>query len=166
MHLRPVSPEPDWTVRINWSRPVTYENTIDEDYEYGYNQDHWLYMILGCHGASPRKIFYIGKVYNSFVGNRLQQDDHRQRYQKLRKQHPNHRLRVSLGTVHIKDGHITKQRIDQIETMLIYTVGEKLQHIINRNKLWTVGITDQYVIHNSGYHRPLPEVIQQGIFIG
>ena len=165
MHLRPVAPEPDWIVTINWSRPITYENIIDREYQYGYDSDHWLYMILGYYGASSPKIFYIGKIYDSLVGDRLQDEDHRQRHAKLTKQYPNHRLRVSLGTVDIKNGKRTKQRIDQIETMLIYTAGVN-QPLINRNKLWTVGITDQYVIHNSGYHRPLPKVIHQGIFIG
>ena len=164
MSFRRVAPEAAWKVAITWSRPISYENVINSEYTYGYDYSHWLYMILGYHGSAQRKIFYVGKVYDSFVGDRLRHPDHVRRYSKLKKKYPNHKLRVSLGTIHVKNGKITKQRVDQIETMLIYTAGETQRHIINKSKLWTLRVNEHYMIDNSGYHSPLPKEIHYGIF--
>jgi hypothetical protein len=160
-----VAPESAWTVNIKWSRPILYENVIRTDYAYGYGQDHWLYMILGYYGTSQRKIFYIGKVYKSYVGDRLRNPDHVRRYLKLRQAHPNHELRLSLGNVLIKQGNITNRRVDQIESLLIYTAGESELSIVNKSKLLTHKITEPYALYNSGYHHPLAKEIHHGIFI-
>jgi hypothetical protein len=122
-------------------------------------------MILGYYSTSAPKLFYIGMVYNQHVTQRLSQPDHRQRYVRLRHDHPNHRFRVSLGAVEIENGRITRNRIDQIETILVFAhYEENQQQIINKRKWMTHRITSHYTIHNYGYRAPLYREIHLGIF--
>ena len=123
----------------------------------------WLYMILGYFGSSHPKLFYIGKVYSTYVSARLRQADHKRRYLRLRDEHSHHSFRVTLGAVEIQGGNITSQRIDQIETMLIYTASVS-QPLINERKWLTHRISGAYHIQNQGYRRPLPKEIHLGIF--
>lgn len=120
-------------------------------------------MILGYYGSSHPKLFYIGKVYKNHVSARLRQADHKRRYENLVSEHPRHSFQVSLGSVEIENGKITKQRIDQIETMLIYTASAS-HSLVNKNKWLTHRISTAYHVTNHGFHRPLPREIQLGIF--
>jgi len=150
-----------WKVEIEWTRPALYENAR----EYADNADAWLYMILGSFGSSERRIFYIGKTVNQYVKDRLSQPDHLRRYARLKRDHPRHRLLVSLGILRVKNGNITNARVDQIETMLIYTAGCREPHIMNKKKIWVLRTEEPYFIKNSGYRRPLPKEIHHGIFV-
>lgn len=120
-------------------------------------------MILGYFGSSHPKLFYIGKVYQSYVSTRLRQSDHKRRYLRLKSEHPRHSFQVSLGAVEFEGCRISAQRIDQIETMLIYTANET-QPLINERKWLTHRISAAYHIQNCGYRRPLPKEIHLGLF--
>jgi len=161
MPLREVAPEATRCVRLKWSRPAPYEQIIESGS--AHDSHGWLYMILGYYGSSHPKLFYIGKVYQTHVSARLRQSDHKRRYQRLRGEHSRHSFRVSLGSVEIEGGRITAQRIDQIETMLIYTASVS-QPLINERKWLTHRISKAYHIRNQGFRRPLPTEIHLGIF--
>lgn len=156
-----VAAQEPWIVDIDWSRPSAYENAKEN----ADDADAWLYMILGYYGSSERKIFYIGKAVNSYVKDRLRQPDHQRRQARLARAHPKHHLGVSMGKVRVRNGNITDNRIDQIETMLIYTANDIQPHVINKKKIWSLRIKEPYVIRNRGYRRPLPKEIHHGIFV-
>lgn len=161
MQLIQIAPKRTRIVDLHWSRPIPYEKIITE----GSNHDteSWLYMILGYSRSPDPKLFYVGKVYQTCVSARLRQADHKQRYERLCKEHPRHTFRVSLGAIDI-GGHMTDKKVDEIETMLIYTAKEA-QPLINERKWMTHGISRAYHIRNHGSRRPLPQEIFVGIFV-
>src|SRR4051794_4221520 len=118
MKLERVAPDYGYQAKIAWTRPIPYDTIINKGSPH--DADGWLYMILGYHGSSHPKIFYVGKVFMSCVSERLRQPDHRARYQRLRREHSRHSFRVSLGAVSLAHGRITAQRIDEIESILIF----------------------------------------------
>jgi hypothetical protein len=163
MKLERVAPTFGYTAEIRWSRPVRYSEIISRGSPH--DAEGWLYMILGYHTSSRPKLFYIGKVFNSWVSRRLRQRDHRARYEQLKAAHPRHSFRVSLGAVKLARGHITAQRIDEIESILIFAAYHSLDTAINKNKWWKSGWRHPYVIHNLRYRAPLPKEIHHGVFI-
>jgi hypothetical protein len=163
MSLKAIAPDEAWHVTLNWSRPEHYDDVTSDGSRH--DDDGWLYMILGYFGSSHPKIFYIGKVVQSYVSQRLRQPDHRRRYLRLSKEHPRHTFKVTLGSIQLESGNITSRRIDQIETLLIYTTRESSPHMINERKWLTNRVTSPYVINNCGFRHPLPRQINFGIFI-
>ncbi len=161
MPLKPVSPEAIRVANLLWTRPEPYEQVISDGTVH--DASGWLYMILGYYGSSYPKLFYIGKVYQTCVSARLRQADHKRRYNRLCSEHPRHHFKVSLAAVQIDNGSITHRRIDQIETMLIYTAKES-QPLINERKWLSHRISTSYHVHNRGHCRPLPKEIRLGIF--
>ncbi len=57
--LERVAPDYGYQVHIAWTRPIPYEMIINKGSPH--DAEGWLYMILGYHGSSQPKIFYIGK---------------------------------------------------------------------------------------------------------
>ena len=150
--------------------PIPYETIINKGSPH--DAEGWLYMILGYHGSSQPKIFYIGKVFNSSVSRRLS-PDHRARYERLCSEHPRHSFRVSLGAVKLAYGHITARRIDEIESILIFAtyhskrnVIESSARMINKSKWFKSGWRHPYMIQNAGSRTPLPRDVHYGVFIG
>ena len=162
MSLKRVDPEDAYIVNIKWSRPASYEEITASGSRH--DPEGSLYMILGYYGSSHPKIFYVGKVTATYVSRRLRQPDHRKRYEWLQTQHPRHTFKVCLGEVEIVQNNVTRRRIDEIETMLIYTVHKSHPHMINKRKCFAHRVHDAYVIHNRRYRNPLPKEIHLGIF--
>ncbi len=161
MRLIRIDPEKTCTVSIRWTKPASYDVIVKGSH---HDPDGWLYMILGYHGSSHPKVFYIGKVTASYVSERLRQRDHQWRYSMLRRRYPRHTFRVSLGAINMK-GRCTDRRIDHIETLLIFTAWENQVHMINEQKWLTHGISAPYVVRNVGFCRPLPKEIHLGVFV-
>jgi hypothetical protein len=148
-------------VTISWSRPMLYENLISNGSSY--DETAYLYMISGKYHNHPNKVFYIGKTYNQTVSNRLTQKDHKKRYDALKKEYPRHKLFVSHGNVQIHNGNVSPKRIDQIESILIYSMpGE---HSINKMNFWSHGVKNEYLLTNKGYKNNLESTIGLGVFV-
>jgi hypothetical protein len=163
MKLERIAPHYGYIVEIRWSRPTRYSKIISDGSPH--DAEGWFYMILGYHGSSHPKLFYIGKVFDSWVSRRLRQRDHRARYEQLRAAHPHHLFRVSLGAVKLARGHITAQRIDEIESILIFGAYHSRDTLINKNKWWKSGWRHPYVIRNRRFRARLPAKIHHGVFI-
>jgi len=160
MNLTPLFKNEFWNVEISWSRPTTYENVI----YYGTDRDDeaYLYIIAAKYGSNKSKILYIGKTYKQTVSVRLNQEDHKKRYRKFRKEYPRHKLYISYGIVKMKNGKLNSNRIKEIEKILIYS--NKTEHSYNVSNLSYHGVTDSYKIKNSGYKHTLPEYLYLGVF--
>ena len=149
-------------ITIKWSKPIIREEFIEEgsiDDEYAQ-----LYMIIGKFGKKSN-LFYIGKT-DGYVSDRLTQKDHLEKYKEWKKDHPRQKFHVSLGTMKISEGRITKNLINNIETLLIYShYNDDFQYIKNVKNAYSYNITNvQYRIINEGSRKPLYEEIIFGIF--
>ncbi len=169
MNLERVAPKYGFQAEIAWTRPIPYETIISNGSPHDANG--WLYMLLGYHGSSHPKIFYIGMVFMQCVSKRLRQRDHRARYEQICREHPRHSFRVSLGAVTIVHGRITRQRIDEIESLLIFSTYHTKRHVIgtgarmiNKSKWYKSGWKHPCVIHNTRSRNPLPREIHYAVF--
>ncbi|OQX96503.1 hypothetical protein B6I21_00820 [candidate division KSB1 bacterium 4572_119] len=153
-------PDTFWNVSINWTKPKLYENILEKYSEY--DDYSYFYKITGQYSTKEHKLYYIGKAYYQTVSMRLSQKDHQKRFNKLSKDYPKHKLYVSFGIVKLANGHITEKRIDQIESLLIYS--HDFDHLLNKQKLNELKVTEPYIILNSGYRTPLYKEIHFGIF--
>ncbi len=153
-------PEIFWEVDINWTKPYLYENFLMTGSEY--DESAYIYKITGRYSGKAHKLFYIGKTYYQYVITRISQEDHKKRYKKLLKDYQKHKLYVSLGIIEMKNGNITERRIDQIESLLIYS--HDFKHLLNKQKLNELNVTEPYKIVNSGYRAPLFKEINFGIY--
>lgn len=149
-----------WKVTITWSKPMLYENLIEQGSQHDENAH--LYMISGKHQNNKHKVYYIGKTYDQCVSDRLTQSDHKLRYKNIKKDYPRHTLYVSHGIVEIKDGKRTSKRIDEIESILIYSM--PAEHSFNEKNYFSHGVTGQYLINNKGHKSSLPNTIGLGVF--
>ena len=152
-------PDMFWEVNITWSRPCKYESFLKNGSSSVGGAK--LYKVTGRFGKSDPKLFYLGKTYKQKVTKRLTQQDHKDRYNNLRKEYPRHQLYVSLGVVELDEGRITATRIDQIESLLIFAHDE--DHIINIKNINEHKITEQYRIYNRGYKSPLLKEVLLGV---
>jgi hypothetical protein len=170
MKLERVAPTFGYTAEIRWSRPARYDDIVSRGSPH--DSEAWFYMILGYYMTSSPKIFYIGKVFNSCVSRRLRQPDHRARFKELQAKYPRHSFRVSLGALSVSrgaselaSGHITAQRIDEIESILIFAAFHSHDTLKNKNKKWKSGWRHPYVIRNLGCKAPLPREVHYAVFI-
>lgn len=149
-----------WKVTVTWSKPMLYENIIEQGSPH--DESAHLYMILGKYQNNSHKVFYIGKTYDQVVSDRLTQSDHKLRYKKVKDEYPRHQLYVSHGIVEIEDGKRTSKRIDEIESILIYSM--PTDHSYNEKNYFSHGVTGQYLIKNKGYKSNLQNTIGLGVF--
>ncbi len=155
--LSPVYPFRPWAVKVRWTKPIEYDSA--KDWCKADGKAHF-YIILGKKGRSL-KLFYVGKTYRSEVWLRLRSKDHLRRWQTLRKKYPSYKLLVSRGILNLPDwygrmsSHYPKERIiDSIESLLIYA-NYKQKSLINRSKRHDLRLSDQFIITNSGFYKPL-----------
>lgn len=148
-------------VRVKWTRPIDYDHLIANGNPHEYKAD--LYMITARFSTAARKIAYIGKAYHQGVVERLKQPDHKKRLADIRKRFKKHRIQVSCGIVEIKEANRTANRIDDIESLLIFS--SELRHSVNLCKIWSHGVSVSYDMLNLGYRSGLPRRIRFGIFI-
>ena len=149
-----------WSAEIYWSRPLLYDKA--RDFHYEANDISNIYKITGKYSKFNHKMLYIGKTYAQSVCIRLNQKDHIIRYENIREQYPRFKIYVSFGSIHLKYGKLTRKRIDEIESLLIYA--HEFDDIQNKNKLFSLNVKDQYKIINKGYAYPLNKEIAYGIF--
>jgi hypothetical protein len=162
VRVKPVVPDWAWDVTLNWSRPADYRN-IDKG-GFPSDNDAWFYMILGRLDSSDRELFYIGRVFQTCVSQRLRQRDHRKRFKELEGEYPEYHFEVSLAKVDL-NGRINFNRIDEIERILICTACQSHKHMVNKRERFSYPKTLlPYIIHNRGSRRPLPEAVFVGIF--
>lgn len=156
-------PEEFKKVTINWSRPMLRENFLKKGAPH--DETAQLYMIIGKYNTQFN-LFYIGKT-NGYISDRLSQNDHLERYNKWKKDHPRNRIHVSLGTIELSDGKMTKKSISDIETLLIYShFNDDHNYMANKKQICSYNMkNDQYRIVNKGYNKPLYKEILIGIFI-
>ena len=107
-----------WEVEIEWTRPKEYTRLLSE----GSDRDECanLYLISARYGAANAKTIYIGQTYTQLVRKRLSQPDHKKRFAAFVKNYQRHGFFVSLGIITIKEGNLTRKRLDDIERILIY----------------------------------------------
>lgn len=159
--MKPLWHEEHWHVEINWSRPVEYEQLLEN----GSSQDEVanLYLISARFGVKSPKTIYIGKTYDQWVSKRLSQSDHKIRYVKFCEGYPRHQIYVSHGVVTIHDGKLTRSRIDEIERILIYA--NDPTHAHNVQNFWQHDVTTPYRVENKGSRCTLPRIISLGVFV-
>lgn len=121
---------------------MIYENLVADGSIHDENAH--LYMISGKYLNNKSKVFYIGKTYKQIVSNRLTQSDHQSRYDDMTSDYPRHKLYVSHGIVKINKGKRTAKRIDEIESILIYSM--PTEHSFNVQNYFSHGVTSQYLI--------------------
>ncbi len=151
--------ETSYIYNIKWHRPVLYDKFIKEGSEHDY--DSYFYMIIGRYGKSYPKLFYIGKTYRQVVSVRLTQKDHVARYKFLCKEYPRHKLYVVCSEIIMEDTQIRSRRVDEVETLLIYS--NDCETLINKSKLIYITNKDQYMIRNSGHYKPLHKNLFYGV---
>src|SRR6266568_8158996 len=118
MKLERVAPSYGYKVQITWSRPTPYDKLVSSGSRH--DAEGWLYMILGYYRSPHPKLFYIGKVFQTYVSRRLRAPDHRARYYRMCHDHPRYAFRVSLGAIKLAHGHITARLVDDVESILIF----------------------------------------------
>ena len=149
-----------WSAEINWSRPIQYNNV--KNFEYEMDEIAYFYKITGKFSHYKHKLFYIGKTYTQTVKIRLNQKDHLKRYEDIKINYPRFKLFVSFGEVTLSDGKRTRNRIDEIESLLIYA--HDLVTMQNKSKIWSLSVNEQYRIINRGYFAPMHKEIAYGMF--
>ena len=158
--MKPLHEELPRELSVHWTRPRSYETILADGCDHDYEAQ--LYMISRRYSKTAHKVIYIGQTVYQYVSMRLNQKDHKDRYAKWRKEHPNHSFFVSHGIVRIEDGNITEKRIKEIERILIYS--SCLDHIENLKNIWTHKVSDAYLITNSGSRGSIPHKIRLGVF--
>jgi hypothetical protein len=153
--------EYSWIATVNWSRPVLYQNAKIDYYDAEEYAN--LYKITGKYSSYDPKLFYIGKTFRQYVTDRLNQPDHVTRYNELTAKYPKHILYVSFGTIQLEYGKLIQTRVDEIETLLIYSHWRK--ELINKRKIGLLTVEEQYIIYNRGYSMPLHKEIKYGISV-
>ena len=148
-----------WDAEINWSRPVLYTNAKDSWYEY---DRYYFYKITGKYSKYPPRLFYIGKTFSQSVKTRLNQKDHINRYKTIRKNYPRFEFYVNFGSIKLAYGKLTQKRIDEIESLLIYS--DDSEYLQNKTKIMSLNVKEQYIIKNKGYSAPLHREIAYGMF--
>ena len=149
-----------WDAEIYWSKPYDYVNfsnghIVNEESAY-------FYIIFGQYSKFSRKIFYIGKTYDQYIQDRIIQKDHKDRIQKLQLIYPRFKFYLSIGKIKVLNGKITRKRIDQIESLLIFSCNSN--YLKNKNKIFSLRLNDHYKIINHGYYKPLPNKLVLGLF--
>jgi len=158
--MEPLFSELWWKIKIEWQEAEAYEQ-VKNGSSYDFDEKAFLYMITGRFSNRAPKLFYIGKTYFQVVSWRLGQEDHRRRYEQLRRDYPKHKLYVNIGLVKILNGVINPKRVDHIERLLIYA--HDFEHKINQKSIYTHGLGEAcYEIVNEGYYHPLHQQIFYG----
>lgn len=163
LRLLRIVPDYGYEVEISWTRPAPYETILTRGSPSG--AEGKLYMILGYPSSHEPKLFYIGKAFPLSVSRRLRRTDHRERYARLRRDHPDLSFRVSLGAIKLRPGHITPARLEEIKSVLILGAYHSRDTLLNRNRLDRSGWKNPYVIRNLRFPRPLPREVHHGVFI-
>ena len=149
-----------WTAQIYWSKLFNYDRFL---INCGINEDFtFSYIIFGQYSKFSRRIFYIGKTYDQYIHTRISQKEHKIRIQTLRSKHPKFKFYICIGKLEIINGKISRKRIDQIESLLIFSSDS--DYLINKNKVFSLRLKDHYKVVNHGYHKPLPKQIILGLF--
>ena len=160
MSLESLLQDDYWEVYIQWTRPCLYERVRDEGSKYD-NSAH-LYYIRAKYSTGRPKVLYIGQTYQQSVSIRLGQPDHRKRCAEFTNSYPNHHFAVSHGIVSITYGNITSNRIDDIESLLIYA--NDPEHAYNVRNINQHGVKRSYFVTNRGYRSTLPRFLWLGLF--
>jgi len=173
-------PSDSWKAMIVWSEPISYDDfasgIIDfpesDPYEIACSLEFEnfrvsqpigdrgpnFYMILGQWG-DKKKLFYIGKTTKPTY-KRINDIDHVKKRRMMHANHPRHKLLISNGHFFMGDwANKTKRRIDEIESLLIYTNSPKY----NDKKKWTNNVGSDFFIKNGGDYKPLYEEIFYGL---
>lgn len=150
-----------WSAKIYWSRPIIYDNA--KNFYYEANDISNLYKITGKYSKNKHTLFYVGKTYAQSVSIRLNQKDHVNRYEIIKERYPRFKLYVSFGSITLIYGKLTRKRINEIESLLIYA--HDFKNLQNKSKLFSLNVNEQYKIANIGYSFPLHKEITYGIFV-
>lgn len=160
--MEPLYPDEHWLVEINWSRPTLYERLL-EDGGSPHDDGAYLYLISARFSGNAPKALYIGQTYSQWVTKRLTQRDHKRRYETFAEEYPRHSLFVSHGYVTVHGGKLTAKRLDDIESILIYT--NDPTHAHNVKNFYRHGVASPYFIENKGSRCTLPKTIALGVFV-
>lgn len=149
-------------IHINWSKLILREKSIIDGSLY--DNTAQLYMIIGKFGEKLN-LFYIGKT-DGWVSDRLKQNDHIEKYNYWKSEHPRLKFYVSLGTLKISEGRITSTVIKNVEAILIYSHSNyDHKYIKNVKNAYNYNINnEQYRIINEGSKKPLYKEVDLGIF--
>lgn len=155
--------EDSWNIEISWSRPIEYTLFIKNSSPL--NEHANLYFITARYGKKSHKIIYIGKSYSQSIRKRFSQPDHKLLHMKIMRDYPRHKFYVSLGVISVNNNKskITKNRIDEIERILIYSTDQ--DHKYNVKNFWGHKVTTPYRINNIGYRCNIYKDIALGIFV-
>lgn len=145
---------------INWSNKRKYEDVINNGCPHDETAN--FYLITAQWGNRNEKIIYLGKTYHQTVLARLNSRDHKKRYEDVCVALKNHKKYVRFGTLSIQNGSITAIRVDEIESMLIFS--HKCDTMINKSKIHRIDISNNYIIKNNVASVLIKE-IYYGLFI-
>ncbi|WP_281649201.1 hypothetical protein [Parendozoicomonas sp. Alg238-R29] len=148
-----------WKVSVDWKDPTLYEDVLENGHECC--EDSQLYMITAAFGKNKHKILYIGKTTKS-ISHRLKQPDHKLRHLKMSGDYSRHKLYITMGKIRVEGGKVTPKRIDQIESLLIYSFDDF--HKYNGSKINKLNLSEHYEVQNKGEFHALPEKIYLGLF--
>lgn len=152
--------EEAWEVEIEWTRPKEYTRLLSKGSEH--DEFANLYLISARYGAANAKTIYIGKTYTQWVRRRLSQPDHKKRFAAWVKNYQRHLFFVSFGIITIKEGNVTRKRLDDIERILIYA--NDPDHAHNVQNFYEHGVKEAYQITNKGSRCTLPRILALGVF--
>jgi len=159
--MQPLHHQEYWAIEVEWSRPKVYENVLSHGSEHDEYSN--LYLISARFSTNTPKLLYIGKTFDQWVSKRLSQPDHIERHDKFLEHYSRHKLFVSHGYITVHGGRLTRQRLDDIERILIYTA--EPAHAHNVKNFNAHGVRSSYRIENKGYKCTLPRVVTLGVFV-
>lgn len=144
-------------VSIKWSRPVDLRAAAGEEHE------NDLVYLITAHGTDgSEKMIYVGQAYSQRVAKRIAQPDHRRKQGEWEERFPKHKFKVRRGTVSIANGSVSVNKINSIESILIYCFDS--EHCMNGKARFRSRISGHYEITNSGYKSDLPRRIGYGFY--
>jgi len=161
MSWRLAYPDEVSQVKIDWTKPILIESFMQK--QITFKSDANFYKITGKFSNFDQKLFYIGKVYDQTVRQRMAQPDHKRRVTRLGKENPKHELLISLGSIVSKEEFKTRKRINEVESLLIYA--HWTEDMINEKKVYTCALARQLCITNTGSRSPLYRTVFYGAFI-
>jgi hypothetical protein len=163
MNYKQLYPEEFEEVTINWSQPFDLDSLQAKkvaNHEKGY-----FYKLLGKRNYKF-ELFYIGQTQSQYVSQRLINGDHKIKQEKFRKDHPKHRLYVSIGRIE-SPNNIKETLVNNVERLLIYSsFNNDHRYFKNKSNTLTHKAIKSYRIINKGFKQDkMSKEIAYGLFL-
>lgn len=151
-------------ITIKWTKPILRARSLKTDYKKQRNSYFYKILTKSNRPNSKYKLVYIGKTYSQFVSDRLTNKDHIIKANRIKEQHRKSNIYISVGNVVGYNGRITKNLIDRIERLLIFSTSNKDFQLTNSKSTKRHNLTDGLLIINKGYRTELYKEMIIGVF--